>query len=315
MSAQYQNIKKSDLHIHLNGAIPNRCVMDIAHEIGLQIPADGCLISSPVPSLNAYFSPWEYSRQLPVGKAELFKMIGSVACELANDSVEYAELRNSVIYIANLCNIELECVINWFSEALDFYSERYGIDLRLIVSVRRDLNQINQYYSLLDIITNLTSTRIVGFDLTGNETTVKYEEWPLFFKEVKNRGLGVTIHAGENWSTENVRFAIECCGADRIGHGLAISKDKGLLSMCKDREVCIEVCLTSNYLTSSVRDLSEHPVITFYDRGIPFVICSDNPGIHGLKLSDEYELMSKILGTDNWLTDNLINQQKYAFKR
>jgi adenosine deaminase len=48
------------------------------------------------------------------------------------------------------------------------------------------------------------------------------------FKEAKQSGLHVTIHAGEWGPAENVRDAIENLGAERIGHGVRVLEDESV---------------------------------------------------------------------------------------
>src|SRR5439155_4355229 len=124
-------------------------------------------------------------------------------------------------------------------------------------------------------------------------------------------GLNVTIHAGETGRHENVRWAIETCNATRIGHGLAAAQDRELLELIQERNVCVEVCLTSNYLTQWVPDLLQHPVIAFIDHNVPFVLCSDNPRMHGKGLTAEYQLFEELFGRRDLI--ELMYDQQRAF--
>lgn len=308
----YNLCDKADLHCHLNGCIPIQTLFDILHNDS-SFTRNHYLIEKPVRNLIEYFKPWDITRLLPTSKELFFLIIESVAKNFSKDCVRYVELRNSVIYISRLNHISYEEVLDWFVDGFECMSSKYGIDMRLIISVRRELNEISEYYKLLKIIAERQSRIIVGFDLTGNETDVFYSEWPLFFQHVKELGLGITIHAGESWNVENVKTAIHEFKADRIGHGLAIVSDLDLLELCKTKDVCVEVCLTSNVLTSSIADINQHPVIQFHKYGVPYVICSDNPGIHNRSLSGEYELFSSIINIPNFAEQMYSTQLKYAF--
>ena len=241
-------------------------------------------------------------------------ILDGIGREMFTDNIKYIELRNSIIYLAKLNNITYDEVLDWYIEGFEAIKSKYKIDMRLIISVRREINEINEYYKILDLIKKKNSNIFVGFDLTGNETEVYFNEWPNFFQRVKENGYGITIHAGESWSDENVRYAIIKCKADRIGHGLAIANNPELLELCKQNNICIEVCLTSNILTSSVSDISLHPVLQFHKFNIPYVLCSDNPGIHNKSLSFEYELFEAITKISNFAEDMYETQLKYAFK-
>ena len=309
---KYTNYDKAELHCHLNGSIPiNTILKVIDNKCGFK---EHDYIIKPVKNLSEYFNPWKITRLLPHNKNIFMAILDGIGREMFTDNIKYIELRNSIIYLAKLNNITYDEVLDWYIEGFEAIKSKYKIDMRLIISVRREINEINEYYKILDLIKKKNSNIFVGFDLTGNETEVYFNEWPNFFQRVKENGYGITIHAGESWSDENVRYAIIKCKADRIGHGLAIANNPELLELCKQNNICIEVCLTSNILTSSVSDISLHPVLQFHKFNIPYVLCSDNPGIHNKSLSFEYELFEAITKISNFAEDMYETQLKYAFK-
>jgi adenosine deaminase len=65
-------------------------------------------------------------------------------------------------------------------------------------------------------------------------------------------GVPITVHAGE-WlgSVDNLRLALtDLPGVRRIGHGVCLSGHKDLLALAVQKDVCLEVCLTSNVSAS-----------------------------------------------------------------
>jgi adenosine deaminase len=80
-------------------------------------------------------------------------------------------------------------------------------------------------------------------------------------------------------------------------------------------DTCIEVCITSNLMTSSVARLEEHPVQVFARAGLPFVLCTDNPGIHARPLSQEYILASSLLPSGEMFQNMHGEQMRFAFRR
>lgn len=315
----FKKIPKADLHIHLNGAIPFITIDSLVKDSHIAIDnfnyPDDLFILKPVHNLQSYFKPWDLIRLLPTSKTNLELMIAGCLDKLSKDNVNYVEVRNSIIYVAKLNKIALEEAVDWHIEALEKFSLIYDIDARLIISVRRELDQLNEYYKILEYVKSIKSDRVVGFDLTGNETNLIHDGISHFFHKVKEAGFGVTIHAGETWLPENIKYAVEECFADRIGHGLAIENDYDLVTLLIENDICIEVCLTSNLLTSSVKDIKDHPIFFFIRENIPFVLCSDNPTIHNKTLTDEYNLFYQISQNSdifNWMYEK---QNQYAFRK
>lgn len=100
----------------------------------------------------------------------------------------------------------------------------------------------------------------------------------------------------------------------RIGHGLALGKDRRLYQLLRERGVCVEVCLISNMRTGQVREYGEHVVGDFIREGVPFVLCSDNPAVHAAPLSTDYSVFAECFGYEQ--IDGMFKQQmKYAFAR
>ena len=95
---------------------------------------------------------------------------------------------------------------------------------------------------------------LTGLDLAGNEAEFKSDPFHGIFKEAKQAGLHVTIHAGEWGPSANVRDAIENLGAERIGHGVRVLEDENVTALAKERQTVFEVCVTSNYQSGVVSD-------------------------------------------------------------
>ena len=86
----------------------------------------------------------------------------------------------------------------------------------------------------------------------------------------------------------NARVAIEDLGADRIGHGVRIFNDPELVEEVKEKGIPLEMCPTSNVQTGATDSLANHPIKQFYDQGIKVTINTDDPGVSGIDLTDDY---------------------------
>ncbi len=101
-----------------------------------------------------------------------------------------------------------------------------------------------------------------------------------------------TIHAGECGSVQSVWDAIEL-GADRIGHGIAVRKDKNLKALCAQRRIPLEMCPTSNLQTKAVDSLKDYPILEFMEAGIPVTVNTDNRTVSGTTITKELELLKE----------------------
>jgi len=244
-------------------------------------------------------------------------MISSALASLKVDGVDYVELRNSPFSIAKQNSISLEESLQWLMDSLAAAVAQTGVDARLIPSLSRFDCTPDHGRKLLNAI-KATNRRniIVGVDLSGDEDKPVDPALSSFFRKAKeDMGLGISIHAGETFIPSNIDWAVTECGADRIGHGLAVAREPRLLDLLASRRICVEVCLSSNLLTGRVSSIAQHPVGQLIASGVPFVLCTDNPSVHNVPLSEEYALFLKHFPNSNALDSMYENQLKYAFRK
>lgn len=287
-------LKRGELHMHMNGAVPASTIQEILADEGTSLPEyfdfqQDMVRLTPCHSLADYLRPWQILRLLPKKRANLDRMTLSVFSSLAENQVDFVELRSSLLYLATLQGCSpaqaLEHLIDSTGEAARYYGIRRG----LILTVTRGDYGAVSLATLLQAFEDLGRPKeVVGLDLAGDEEMSYPAELPSMFRDAKDRfGLGITIHAGETGRSENVRCAVELFNADRIGHGTAAGKDPALLDLLAKRRICVEVCPISNRLTGAVPPNDSHPLQEFRRHGVPFVICSDNPAIHQHGLVDD----------------------------
>ena len=322
---EIRKVPKADLHVHLAGCIPATVVKELLQEappaIGIESSLDLSVlpILGPVPSLVHYLHAWNLLDQLPRGQARLQRIFQSVLSDFQADGVVYAEFRHSPWRVVKLNNIALETALTWSLTALeDAKASVPGIDPRIIFGINRANFDLPAIRELLHAYKSLGSPwQIVGLDVAGDEAAhpIGDDLARVICTAADELGFGVTIHAGETGPADNVRYAIEVCGATRIGHGLAAVQSGPILELARRRNVSFEVCLPSNVLTSCVSSLREHPVLKLIERQVPFVLCTDNPGVHAFSLSQEYQQFHAFTGRGDILEAMLKRQTGVAFSR
>jgi adenosine deaminase len=317
---QFKNIKKQDLHVHLNGAIPTETIIKLINEQEIIIPEGFNLntnlqIKEPTNSLREYFLPWEVLKLLPRDYGTLCIMVEKAVEKLVSDNINYVEFRNSPFYLSKLNNIPLNEAVSWLVNALHKSSIKFNIDARLILSLTRHELKDGQGIELLKAIKASNKYNIiVGVDMSGDEDVFVPKGINKFFLNAKEEyGLNITIHAGETGNFENIKWAISECNADRIGHGSAAMYSESTLSLIKEKDVCLEVCLYSNLMSGNCADLYSHPIKKFLEWDIPFVLCTDNPSVHDKQLSEEYLLFLECFNRLDVINDMVKRTKKYSF--
>jgi adenosine deaminase/aminodeoxyfutalosine deaminase len=136
---------------------------------------------------------------------------------------------------------------------------------------------------------------IVGIGIGGDERRGGAEPFRDLFQEAKDAGLRLTAHAGETMGPESIWAALNI-GAERIGHALSAQLDPDLMEVLAERQVPLEICVTSNVRTGCCPTLEEHPVRRYFDAGLMVTLNSDDPAMFESDLQDEYRVAHDAFG-------------------
>jgi hypothetical protein len=157
---------------------------------------------------------------------------------------------------------------------------------------------------------------LLGFELASSDprfvglNLVMPEDWyvPMHDFELHMRMLDylheiypkvhISLHAGElafglvppEGVTFHIRDSIERGHAERIGHGVDIMNEHdpaGLLREMADRNVLVEICLTSNDVILGVAG-SDHPLPIYMQYGVPVALATDDEGVSRSDMTHEY---------------------------
>jgi adenosine deaminase/aminodeoxyfutalosine deaminase len=130
---------------------------------------------------------------------------------------------------------------------------------------------------------------VVGIGIGGDEARGPAHEFRELYAEAKANGLHLTCHAGESTGPQSVWAALNI-GAERIGHALTAEQDPDLISVLAERQIPLELNITSNLRTGCCAELSLHPVRRYFEDGLMITLNSDDPPFFGANLLDEYLL-------------------------
>jgi len=283
-----------DLHRHLDGNVRLSTILELAREHALPLPADNLedlqpyiQVSEPEKDITAYFQKFTWMVSIFADNAACRRVAYENVVDAQAEGIDYIELRFSPWFMAEPHGLAATQVVEAVVEGVrTAVHDLDNIQVNLIGILSRTYGVDIAYKELAALLAYQDD--IVGLDLAGDEANYPAEWFIPHFKQGRDAGWGITVHAGESAGTESVWRAIRDLGASRIGHALPIVDDPALVDYMREKRIGIEANLTSNWHTSTVSSYAEHPLKTWLDLGLLATINTDDPGISPVTLREEF---------------------------
>jgi adenosine deaminase/aminodeoxyfutalosine deaminase len=300
----YQALPKAELHLHLEGSLTPATLRELEPSLSAEEIESNYRTSGDFSSfLRAYVWALGFLRTPDDYALVLRRLLERLEAE----NVQYAEITISAGVILRRGQ-DFEAIFS----ALCKECTSSPVQVRWILDAVRQFGAA-EAMAVAELAAAYRDRGVVAFGIGGDELAGPVEWFAEVFRYARREGLHLTIHAGETAGPRSIWGALEL-GAERIGHGVTAAEDPELLTALRERNVPLEVCLTSNVATGAVRDLSSHPLPRFLEAGVPVVLNTDDPGLFGVTLTHEYELAASRFGLRESDLQRLAeNGFRYAF--
>ncbi len=300
---QLRAIPKVELHRHLECSLRPSTLRELLGVSGKDVPTDQAkfddlyLVTQPMNDLEAVLRKF-LATQSVLSTEEVLTRITFEAIEDAfAEGIRILELRYAPTFIQqgheHLSFAQIHAAILRGVEK----ARTIPVAVGLIAIIQRVLS-----FEEGERVTNFAIENretFVGLDLADNEVGFDSKKFAPLFQRARKAGLHITVHSGEAdvpGSPEFVRDAIEVLGAERIGHGVQIYRSPEMIEFVRSRRIPLELCPTSNWLTNAVTALNKHPFQMLMNSGVPVTINSDDPGVFGIDLTNEYQVLHENFG-------------------
>jgi adenosine deaminase len=296
-----QKLPKVELHCHLDGSLRIPTILDLAKQDKVTLPTSSSdklskllVIGKTRGSLEDYIKRFDITLSVMQTPAALRRTAYELIEDVAKENVRYIEIRYSPILHTEK-GMSLGESVEAVREGLQRGRKDFGVESGIIVCGIRNISA-SASLKLADLTVRYKNKGVVGFDLAGAEENFPAKDHQEAFYMILNNNINATIHAGEAFGPSSIHQAIHHCGAHRIGHGTRLKENKDLMNYVNDHRITLEVCLTSNWQTRSIRSLKYHPLKYYYDQGIRVTLNTDNRLMSGTTLTKEFLLAHKLFG-------------------
>ena len=319
------SLPKIELHEHLDGSLRPDTVLDLARVNGVRLPSadrkELVRILSPGPSsLEVYLQAFATT----VAVLQTAEALRRVALETVEDwhrdGIVYGEVRFAPeLHLAG--GLPMEIVVESVLRGLEDGRRQFPVETGLILCSMRHAPPTLRTAKL---VKDYRNDGVVAFDLAGSEAPFPPSLHREAFEYCAENLLAATCHAGEVTGPEYIRDAHVACRSLRIGHGTQLIQEwngadapmeaASLTRWIHDRQIPLELCLTSNIQTKACEDLRSHPFEAFRTAGLRVTLNTDNRLVSSTNLTQELRLARDTWGlSDSQLFDLEVNALESAF--
>lgn len=289
-----RGLPKAELHLHLEGSITPETLVELSARNDAQplslADARAVYTYSDFPSFLMSFKAVTERLHTP----EDYETITyNMVRELAAQGVCHAEVYLSIGILYWQGRLDADAVMAAVERGRLRAEREFGVTVLWIIDAVRHfgLDACARVFTKAAELRGLYPS-VVGIGIGGDEARGPAQEFRALYAEAKAAGLHLTAHAGESTGPQSVWAAINI-GAERIGHALTAVEDPELLEVLAQKQIPLELNVTSNLRTSCCPSLLEHPVRHYFEEGLMITLNSDDPPFFGANLLDEYVLVQR----------------------
>jgi aminodeoxyfutalosine deaminase len=281
-------LPKAELHLHLEGSVQPATLVELSRRHDAEP-----LTLAQVAELYHYR---DFTGFLMAFKAvserlrtpEDYELITyELMRQLAAENVLHAEVYLSA-GIVHWRKQEFAPILAGAERGRERGAKDFGVSLLWIIDAVRQFGP-EAVQRVFEDAARYKSASVVGVGIGGDERQAGPELFRQQYAFAKAQGLRLTCHAGETVGPESVWGALNL-GAERIGHGLTAWQDRELMAVLVERQVPVEICVTSNVRTNCCASLEQHPLKNYFDLGMMATLNSDDPAMFRTSLAREYAL-------------------------
>ena len=281
MYDEIKNLKKVELHLHLDGSVKIDTLAKISKE-PINILKSKMIAPEQCENLSEYLTKFDIPIEYMQTKENLILIAKELTDYIETENIIYAEIRFAPMFHTK-DSLSYEEVVDAVLEGLSYNK---NIKTNLILCMMRGMPKENNLKTI-DVAFKYLNKGVCGIDLAGAEDKYPLSDYIDLFKIASEKNIPFTIHAGENGSYKEIELAIKL-GAKRIGHGIHSYESEKLQTELKAKNILLEICPTSNVQTNSIDKYENHPIHSFYKQGIKVCINTDNKTVSNISLAEEY---------------------------
>jgi len=284
-----RGLPKAELHLHLEGSITPETLVELSARNDAQpLSLEAARKVYSYTDFPSFLMSFKAVTERLHSAADYETIAYNMLRELAAQGVRHAEVYISVGILYHFARLDVDEVMAAIERGRERGEREFGVTLLWIIDAVRHfgLTECARVFAKAAKLKERYPS-VVGIGIGGDEARGPAQEFRELYAEAKANGLRLTCHAGESTGPQAVWAALNI-GAERIGHALSAVQDDDLIAVLAERQIPLELNVTSNVRTGCCLYLHDHPVRRYFEEGLMITLNSDDPPFFGANLLDEY---------------------------
>jgi adenosine deaminase len=326
-----EKMPKADGHVHFNGLIDDESVTRLIHKYGLNPATYSPYITETGrrvwPNYKFFHEAYDAGVSLLRKPEDLHDIGQKQLMQNAQGGCVYMD-----IFASGMNNYRGGDAWPVFRDnnlamlqAMSEVQSETDLESSLVITFKRHLKDaVRAAHQLVDLTLRFKESgfdpenRINAFHLAGDEERDTCPPFSVFAPVYKRAAVELGMnrngtHVGEVKPSEDIWHAIAIPEISRFGHALSAVSDEKLMEEIRRQGIPIEILLTSNTILLGHKPMN-HAVHTFLAHDIDIILGSDDPGILGSSIANEYKRASEEFQlTEKQLFNITINTVRHGF--
>jgi len=313
---KYNDIPKTEIHIHLEGSIRTQTIIDVAKEYNLNLPAyeaseldKRVKVYDQMRDLQAVLDAFDIFQRSIASPEVVERIAWELFEDAARQNIRLFEARFSPDWAFHGHNLNWDACLEGLLSAKERAEKEFDMAIGCIAITSRSMGAESCVRTVDWAIRR--RDHIQAVDLADGEKIYPMNDFVKPILKAKDAGLKVTIHSGEDTPASYVIDTVNNFKPDRIGHGIHAIEDMRAVELIMEKGITLEVNPWSNYLTNAVKTIEEHPLKKLFDLGVKVTINSDDPEVLETNLNNEYRIAHEVLGMS---MEEIATCNRYAYE-
>ncbi|MCF6300163.1 MAG: adenosine deaminase, partial [Proteobacteria bacterium] len=303
-----------ELHIHLEGSMEPELMLELADKNNIKLPysdLEAIRAAYHFKNLDEFVNLYLQATKVVQTAEDIYSIAMAYMDKCYQQNIQHTEI---------FCDIRTyvdrgqaaEIVIEGMEEAFKSAYKKYGITGGMIPCFVRHLGleTAEQDWQLLKPYKD----KFFGIGLAAKEVSFPSSQFTSLFDDIRQTGLPIVAHAGEEGDASYIWSAIKDLKVNRIDHGVRCLDDPELVEYLRKTQIPLTVCPASNVSLHVFNQMSDHVIAELLDKGLNITINSDDPAHFNAYLTENLLSIQQYCGiTDKQITDMAQNAINASF--